>query len=314
MYEHQEDIDIDREVSLLDLDAAMRSAVYRVADNVARSKKTDKEPLRLIADILRSFLHTHDSMRLILSKKDQNIKLAPDAASLVREQVEKVFVVTLFVEDPKKWAKVHGRDGWLRVYEYFLLEKQECGKLPERREFFDVIGPQQMEDGRRLFGITDKEKEVVEFKLEHPGTALPPDLQGHKIERFPIPGRAVREVKSAKRGFLQRWHREYVKLCGYSHIGYPKLALSVMDGREASFSQDQIMEYFEKEILLLATLSYIAAAAACTEAWELTGDLDVEALAKLTGYWESLRELSLLGRVFWDLHAKRQLAPFSVAT
>jgi hypothetical protein len=144
--------------------------------------------------------------------------------------------------------------------------KQECGKLPERREFFDVIGPQQMEEGRRLFGITRKEKKVVEFRFEHPGSKLPSDLRGHEIEQFPTPGRAMREVATAKRSFLQRWHREYVRLCGYSHIGYPKLVLAVMDGRGVSFSQAQIREYFEKEILLLGTLSYIAAAAACTEA------------------------------------------------
>ena len=124
----------------------------------------------------------------------------------------------------------------------------------------------------------------------------------------------MREVDPAKRTCLHRWHYEYVRLCGYSHIGYSKLVLPVMAGRDVTFSESQMAEYFEKEILLLGTLSYIAAAASCTEVWALVDEMDVEALAKLTEFWETLRDLSLLGRVFWDLHAKRQLTPFVVTS
>lgn len=56
----------------------------------------------------------------------------------------------------------------------------------------------------------------------------------------------------------------------------------------------------------------VHAAAACTEAYALLSDLDVELLSKLTVFWESVRELSLLGRVFWDYHARDHFAPYLV--
>jgi hypothetical protein len=85
-----------------------------------------------------------------------------------------------------------------------------------------------------------------------------------------------------------------------------------MDGRDSNFSESQRAEYFEKEILKLFILSYIAAAASCAEIYPHVEEIDVEALAKLTIFWEELREISLAGKAFWELHGQHRLAQFDV--
>lgn len=310
MFEHSEDIDIDRSVNVHVLDDQMTAVLHRVADNLEESNLLSRSPRQLMSDILRSFIDTHKSIRSLLSHRDVNISLAADAASLVREQVEKVFMVTLLADDPDKWEKIHGKDGWRQMYEYFLQEGLELGNLPKRKEFFSVIGPKLVSEGCKLFGVTDLEKEATEFRFENPGIELPEHLKGHTIEQFPTPGMAVKEVATPKREFLARWHREYKKLCGYSHVGYKKLILSIMSGRRANFSEGDKRAYFDKEILELFTESYISAASSCVEVHPLLEDLSTESIQKIVLFWDELKTDSLLGKTFWEIHARAQLAQY----
>src|SRR5438067_735479 len=79
-------------------------------------KQTNQESSLVF--ILRSQLllyqTTHRSIRVILSRayRAKDWSLVPDASSLLREQVEKIYIIALFIDNPAKWIMRYSRIGW----------------------------------------------------------------------------------------------------------------------------------------------------------------------------------------------------------
>ena len=98
-----DDIDPQGKVNLLDLDAQQRTAVHRVALALDDTNEPNVATATLLAEILRTFLATHSSIRFLLSKRDDQPELGADAVSLAREQIEKVFLVSLLIREWEKY-------------------------------------------------------------------------------------------------------------------------------------------------------------------------------------------------------------------
>jgi len=80
--------------------------------------------------------------------------MTADAVSLVREQVEKVYVISLIVDNQRRWTKQYFRNQWRWRYEHFLHIQRDDGGKPRFQEFL-VEHPKRLEKGRvipRTFG------------------------------------------------------------------------------------------------------------------------------------------------------------------
>jgi hypothetical protein len=148
-YQPVEDVpDIEtKAINIKKLDPIMYEAIEATRFAVRHRynfKKKVREELELIS-ILRSQLllykSTHQSLRIILGKayRTKTYSLVPDAASLLREQIEKIYVISLFLSDTSKWLLHYTRSAWRTDYETYLLEREEYGAITRHREFLTNI-------------------------------------------------------------------------------------------------------------------------------------------------------------------------------
>jgi hypothetical protein len=320
-YTHDEDIRGDEGIDVRKLNAHMTAATYRVVSALDNLHELNDQFRIIVGMLLKSFLFTHKSIIIILragndekydtaasrwSESKTNMTLSADAMSLVREQIEKVFAVTLLCDDPDKWSTVYIKDDWRRFYEYHLLGKDETVNLPEHKQFHDRTAPALLDQFKLKASITNEEQAYVEFKHYNPNTPLPDDLKAHQVRLFPTPGEAKISVADPAKPVLERWHKEYKYISGYNHGGLLKLHLLTMSDRRFSdiFDESKKEIFYEKEILLPAIYtSFTAFACACTETLKFIPH-DVEVLANLTTLWEELRVKSLLGQAVWNLRGK----------
>jgi hypothetical protein len=294
-----EDINSDLEVSLNDLDIQQRTAVNRVALALDAANFPNTTTATLLAEVLRTFLGTHTSIRLLLAERDKRPVVAADAVSLVREQIEKVFLVSLLLSDWQKYVTIYFEEDWCRRFRYFLVQKKDKGGLERFQEFFSVFGPQKFEERRLDLKISEDIRDLIEFQVFHPGSQAPERFKSVRLPKFPTPKNILDRSPVAERPALNRWYEEYRGVCGYTHIGADKLQMTTMTGRKVNFSKEQITAFFTKEHLELAVLSYVACAYAATELLSLIGGT-VEPMAEVTKLWNALLNASLSARVFWD--------------
>jgi hypothetical protein len=71
-----------------------------------------------------------------------------DAASLTREQIEKIFSTALVLSNPHKWIRQDIRGNWRHSFETYLLALEEHGENPRYEEYLqkhytDYLGKQQ---------------------------------------------------------------------------------------------------------------------------------------------------------------------------
>src|SRR5262245_16359284 len=222
-YVQIDDIDPNLSFDAIEADELLRNAVNRCSIELRSVNSLSSETRNLIADLLTAFRFTHRSIRLLVGQYEREMELSSDALSLAREQVEKIFVLALIIDDPVMWIQAYLKDGWKKKYEYFLLDREENQNLPDHVEFLTNIGPRLIEEGRVINGITNDEMAAIEFRFLNPGKELPQNLMGKLIEDFPTPGVAKEQIKDAAlKNALKRWHLEYRLICGYNHVGMDK--------------------------------------------------------------------------------------------
>ncbi|HVT15276.1 MAG TPA: hypothetical protein VHQ90_03710 [Thermoanaerobaculia bacterium] len=295
-----EDIDTSRKVDLLNLDNQQRTVVNRVALALEDANDPNLTTAALLADILRTFLGTHTSVRLLLAEWDRRPVVAADAVSLVREQIEKVFLVSLLLSDWATYVPVYFEEDWCRRFRYFLVQKKERNHLERFREFFQSSGPELLEKQRRRLKISEDIRDLIEFQVAHCQAARPNHLKAVRVPRLPTPKAIVDRSQAAERPALLRWYEEYRGVCGYTHIGADKLQMTVMTGRKVNFSQEQQTGFFTKELVELSVVvSYIACAYTATELLSRTGG-GLEPMAEVMKLWTALLDASLVAKVFWE--------------
>jgi hypothetical protein len=305
-YKHTEDIDAEGSIECSDLNELMSTSIHRIVNSFESLQHSNERFKELIPYLLEAFIHTQTSIIVLLQMKDKNIRTSADAMSLVREQVEKVFVVSLLCDDPDKWTDVYAKDDFQRHYKHYLLMNQEREDLSRYQNYQQNIAPPIIDRFLNWAKITPLEKEWIEFKFYNKGQTLPAHLSGAKVESFPTPRNVIYKIADpTKKEFLERWHKEYVYICGYSHAGLLKLQLAGMTTRRGPrYDPAKLEIYYEKEIYGASLWTgYIAAASACTETLKYL-PYDVNVLGALEKFWAELRRLSLLAKAIWDLGAR----------
>lgn len=307
-YRQIEDIDPDKSFDAVVLDELLRNVINRCSNELRTATKLHAEARNLIPDLLLAFRVTHRSIRLLLGQYEREIELSSDALSLAREQIEKIFVLTLILDAPPKWIEAYLKDAWKKDYEHFLLHKEEHQDLPRHQEFLTIHGPREMERGRVFFNVSPDEKAAIEFKFFNPEKELPPNLRGKLIPDFPTPGVAKNQIKDlVLRDVLYRWHIEYKLLCRFSHVGMDKLTAQALATQRYETPDTHKVAYFEKVLQPSLIISLVATAFACTEVFRyVSGNIGIA--AELTKLWNELEQGSLLGKLFWNVRAKKLLS------
>lgn len=298
-----EDIDLSRSVSLLDLDSQLEAVVNRVALALDHQRQPNTTTATLLADILRTFLGTHNSIRLLISRRETAPTLSSDAVSLVREQIEKVFLVSLLSSRWDPYVRIYYEEDWCRLYRYFLIEKREQASLERQKEFFNHHGPQLMNEYRLQLGIGAEIRELIEFQVANPGRERPNHLKQVRLPHMPTPKEILDRAPEEERDALDRWYEEYKLVCGYTHIGADKLYMTTATGRKISIKSEVMEHVFTKKFLEKLLLSYVATAYVASELISLAGS-DLEVMAATTKFWNALLEAGISAKIFWELRSR----------
>lgn len=100
IHKHTEDIDLSTNYTREEADAKLLPAVNLTIRDLEKHPTPDANFRQLCVDQLKVFLSTYRSIALLLGQQEGDPLLGADALSLGREQIEKVFAVSLLCEDP----------------------------------------------------------------------------------------------------------------------------------------------------------------------------------------------------------------------
>lgn len=306
-----EDIDREASMNVEEVDDQVARVVHPLALAYEGSGDLGATFRNLIADLLRQFLGTHKSIRLLIKCREENPSALADAMSLVREQVEKVCAVALLLEDPERWALRYLKDEWRRHYERYLLDVDERSGLELHRDFLTGYAVESIERERIAIEVTEAEKEFVKLKYrKDPEAKATRELKeaAKTIDYFPMPRAVIEEVSDERvKGIILRWQREYGYFSGYSHTMFRKL-LPAYIAHTSKLTTSQKEKVFETEYAPAIMVSFLAVASACAIAAskelaragggpQAVGGVDL--LVRLAELWERLRKDALLGQALW---------------
>jgi hypothetical protein len=306
-YEHTEDIDEAGAIDAQVLNRALSNSVLTVANAFTSRQDLPRMFRSIIQSILQDFITTHKSIIILLTDQSHDMRLGGDALALAAQQVEKVFILSLLLDDPKRWTEAYIKDDFQRFYEYHLRTTMETGRLSRFEHFNFGTAPGYLEQMRQGAGVSDLEMQAIEFRVLRPKDNPPAHLRKARITPFPVPGNIRNLVKDElRKSLLKRWYVEYGFLYGYAHVRLSKVQLQELASENFAAHEDRERRelFFENTLMLPALwMSYLAAASSSTEVFRYTADHN-EALSVLTTYWMTITETSLTGRALWNIHAK----------
>lgn len=303
---------------------AMRFAL-RQRDNFKTSVADEAALISILRSQLLIYKTTHRSIRTILGKAydEGDFTLIPDAASLVREQIEKIYIVAMFLDKPTRWLMKYSRSAWRQDYETYLLELEEYARIERHQEFLTVHYPDFLNKTQRIrIGgktetiVSDFAKRVLKYRWDTPGDERPAWFvasqknKKRKFKRlrdyvrayfeFPTPGRAISTISKKKlKPLLYRWHKEYSTICEYSHVAFGKILIPTMseykDWRTTEKTDINGHKLAERTIYL----SLLSAGTACALVVQSLKN-DYGAKIELKEFWKVLYESSLPGKLFWE--------------
>lgn len=312
MYKHTDDIDLSKNCEYSEADGVMEPAVNLTISVLERNGALDTNFRALCVDLLKVFLSTHRSIKLLLSKEKDDPYLGPDALSLTREQIEKVFAIALMSEDPARWSRVYLEHSWRTLFERYLFEREERGGLARFKSYLTQADP-GIENMRRRLGISEDVRDAVEHDfLRRYGVTnnLPKRVPGIKLPpQPPSPNGVLKEVSGPQQPYLKRWYREYQFFCDFTHCGMSKTEAVHLSDRSSKFSTGQKEDYYAKEIDNAIAVSYVATASACAELHKLLDATDIDRINRVIDFWDFLRPRILLAKPMWDLRAQDVLPP-----
>ena len=315
---HSRDIDPQGSLNFPGLTDLLGVTIARTVDAFNRAAPVSPTAGTYVVHLLNLFRSTHGSIALLIRSSDKDNLMYGDAVSLSREQVEKVFIICLLLDDPDKWAILYQKYAWMKLYEDFLLQTYECSELPRFEEFQTNIGPDILEKMRVECSVTLLEQEATKNRFDNRFYArnapLPAHLADHVIPAFPTPGNARSQPKdSGVRRLLDRWFHQWRQLCDYSHVGDDKVLMAAILGRGSPVDDSRQRTFVERSVHPSLVISWVAAACACTEVGRMCLAQDTDLAASLTEFWTILEQRSLLGQLFWESRAKH-LLPFLLDT
>src|ERR1043166_2682737 len=119
------------------LNQEMTTVIGRLMLRLDERRDLDAQFALVLRFLLKSFLITHESVIAILLHNNEEkfqkkgnestpvvSRFGPDAMLLVRDQLEKVFTITLLLSNPERWMKIYNQDDWRRRSEEHTSELQ----------------------------------------------------------------------------------------------------------------------------------------------------------------------------------------------
>ena len=300
VYELKEDITTGS-FNAKELTQRMEQITNRLSVSIDAIKDFDEDAKSILMFLLKSFVTTHASISALLKlangtsgdgQKVRNYLYGPDAMSLVREQIEKVFSVVLICDDPQRWIKVYLKDDWRRVYERELFYLASTKQLERFREYREGHDNDMFKGFKDTSYITEPEKAWVDYVFDNDGEK-PPKIDPNyiPIPEFPSAGAVLQELKGKScEPFLKELRRDYRYICGYTHVGATKLQLSQMADRKLSsrISTKDKESYYRTQIEEPAFVTSITTSlCACTEVSKFIPN-NHELTAFIVEQWETL--------------------------
>jgi hypothetical protein len=326
-------------IDMKELEPMMKSVIEAIRfalqhrNNFKRTIVNESELISILRSQLLLYKTTHYSLRIILREayNEDLYSIVPDATSLVREQIEKIYIISLFLDNPSKWIMRYSRTAWRQEYERYLLELEEYGGIERHQTYLTKHYPEYLANTQRLkvrnrteVVVSDFAKRVLTHRWQYPGDEKPAwfvksqkgkkkkskTLRGYtqRYFEFPTPATAASTIKSKRlKYFLFRWHREYARICEYSHVAFGKILIPTMSADYKDYIHAEKTEINGKKLAEeTAFLSLISAATSCA--------LVVNALKnpfgsqnELRNFWEILYSSSLLAKGFWNMYVKTLL-------
>lgn len=312
---------LDTDIPAKEIQELISSVLYAVRKDTLLSKD-NPEVASFLEGLLSQFYSTHNTIQLLVNHayKEENWIVIADMASLLREQIEKIFMVVVILDNPRKWTIQHIRSAWLQDFEDFMLQREEYGKIPRFKQFLTSYLPANLKKLRRLppqrrgnkgsLIVSTYAERFAHFRWHFPGRFprwrfIKTSFKFSNYFFFPKPSEALRMTSHNVnyRLFLERWHREYSHYSDYTHVGIQKLVLQHLgQGRGISAAEKQ-RTYAERRAELIVFTSYSVGATLCALIIpRLSNDFGAKAQARK--FWEFLREFFLLPRALWNIYAK----------
>jgi len=312
---------------------SMRYALKR-QNNFKKRATYVSELITSLRTQLDLFAITHKSIRILLRRayREPDKRLIGDAASLVREQVEKLFIIALLLENPPKWIRQYMRSALKTDLMEFLLDKDEHSDKPRYKAHLRKYYPKYLKSGqrpvvpgqKRVTIVSDFAIRALKYNLEFPSGPEPEWFKkvikrrktGRKQQLrsyvrnyfdFPTPGQVASLVDSQTlKPFLYRWHKEYSYICQYTHVAFGKMMLPALAEYKDWKHVEMVDTYGQKLAARVLFTSHTAAASACAL---ISGAIlnDFGAKNDLRDYWEQLHTRSLPAKAFWKLYIEKAL-------
>jgi hypothetical protein len=230
-----------------------------------------------------------------------------DALAVARVPLEGLYTICLFTEGPG-WVDIYLKDGWRKKYEQFVLQRDETKNLPRFDEFSKKLAPFNMNDHRKVLGITDAQ--VITVEHEELGVRMPSGVAKEGIANFPTPGSVITSIPSGtdKRHMLERLYFEYGFLCSLAHGLADAAHFKSMFDKDSKFrkfwDEQELKDTFQRQVAERAyRTSLISMVQSVAELAALyAGDVDLA--AAVAQEWQEISEGSLLGRAIWNIRTK----------
>jgi hypothetical protein len=304
------------------IDKQMHELIQDVRFAITKDTKLSKDSREIrsmLVDVLRQFQMTHGTMRILFrhAYRKKDYPVIADTASLVREQIEKIYVLVTLLPEPKKWIDQYLRNAWQKDYLRFLMRQDEFGKIPRYDDHINKEYPAFLEQqrcppprgrrGKSKCLVTLFAKRCVKHNYDYPEDTAPPWFRLPKGDKrkfkrflrdyfyFPMPSDSQKSIKAdaSYYMFLDRWYFEYKYFSGYSHIHMDKLILQHFSQYKSVEAAKRQQIYGERKAEEFMITSNTVAATLCTLIVpRLSNSFGTEGQTK--EFWGELCKYSLL--------------------
>lgn len=309
LYIHSEDIDREASYDAHESDKLAFKVISRTDAALKASKQLDPTAKETLVRLLDVMLATHRTIRMLFKNKGDNGRHRPAGLSLVREQVEVVFVAVLIASEPAKRSRQYHRAAWADGWVDLLAERQQCQHLPAFADFVKSTGPQWLESIRRASDITEAERDELSIAFEDwlAGKRRRP-IPGKW--RFPTPGDVMKlnGLSDRAKRLLKSWDVQYQIFCRYAHVRGEKLTMFEFETHKLRLSVTALDSFIQNKYANACCMSWLAIGSVCTEIMVLLDKPD-EQLEALDEYWQLFSKMTFLGRELWDTSVSEVIQP-----
>ena len=208
--------------------------------------------------------------------------------------------------EDRKWVELYAKNGWEKLYERYLLEREECKKLPRFIGGLKAMEP-YIDGLQHISGVSDVERKTIES--EELGIPMPKGIHEMRIKQFPTPGKIIEQIADQDcKKMLVRLYAEYEYLSSYVH-GLPDAVSykEIFGKHKHRFSTGRTEDIFQKRIVGPSlSLSWLTVVQSASELICLYPQ-DIELRATITEAWNKLLNHWILAKIIWEIRAKTLL-------